>query len=128
MRRAQADVDTLKSIVMPYEEEIVALKQKVRDAYAQLDALEEQALKQELDRSRQELEVERGNVTALRAAWQRDNDQFLQQQRCQLADLRRMEGLLTEEQKSQLASLTARENKAREGEQSPVSGYWLKII
>ena len=49
------------------------------------------------------LELERQDHASLKRTWQMANDQFLSSQRQLLADVRRMESLLTAEQKIHIA-------------------------
>jgi len=51
----------------------------------------------------QQLEQERLDHTSLKRTWQMANDQFLSSQRQLLSDVRRMESVLTAEQKIHIA-------------------------
>lgn len=51
----------------------------------------------------QQLEQERLDHTSLKRTWQMANDQFLSSQRQLLSDMRRMESVLTAEQKIYIA-------------------------
>ncbi|XP_035213175.1 rab GTPase-binding effector protein 1-like isoform X2 [Stegodyphus dumicola] len=180
MRKAQEDAEMLRSLVVPLEEEIKALKDKLRatdeqlrlyeTAFADLvkglgsDALSEMIkgkgpaevvehldekltslsqglqaekasrsdlemyvavlntqkavmqedmdkIKLELQEVCQLLEKEKKEHVQLKRTWQMANDQFLEAQRLQIMDMRRMQSVLTSEQQRQISEMKRDEQK-----------------
>ncbi|GIY77172.1 rab GTPase-binding effector protein 1, partial [Caerostris darwini] len=183
MRKAQEDAEMLKSLVVPLEEEIKALKDKLRSTDEQLrvyetafanlvkglgsDSLSEMIkgkgpaevvehldekltslsqglqaekasrsdlemyvavlntqkavmqedmdkIKLELQEICQLLEKEKKEHVQLKRTWQMANDQFLEAQRLQIMDMRRMQSVLTSEQQRQIAEAKKRDERKME--------------
>ncbi|CAL4060506.1 unnamed protein product, partial [Meganyctiphanes norvegica] len=189
MKKAQEDAAVLRSLVEPLEEEILALKQKLRAQDAQLRAHEAQqaaslhtaelvapllegrettdlvkeldvklkgmsttleaekasradlelytailntqktALTEDVDRLRNSLaelrlnyEDERRQHRELKHTWQRANDQFLASQRLHLADMSRMQSVLTSEQLTKLEEIQRKEEQQQKEASVSTSG------
>lgn len=174
MRKAQEDAEMLRSLVVPLEEEIKALKDKLRSTDEHLrmyetafsglvkglgsDSLAEMlkgktpaevvghlddkltslsqglqaekasrsdlemyvavlntqksVMQDDMDRIKKELqevcellEKEKREHASLKRTWQMANDQFLEAQRLQFMDMRRMQSVLTSEQQRQVAEM-----------------------
>ncbi|KAK6190582.1 hypothetical protein SNE40_002416 [Patella caerulea] len=82
-------------------------------------------VRKELDEVCHLLEDEKSNHDSLKQTWQMANDQFLESQRLMMMDMRRMEGVLSQEQQRQIAELQkqdlereAQEKKVRELEEA----------
>ncbi|XP_055930940.1 rab GTPase-binding effector protein 1-like isoform X2 [Argiope bruennichi] len=183
MRKAQEDAEMLRSLVVPLEEEIKALKDKLRSTDEQLreyetafanlvkrvgsDSLSEMVkgkgpaevvehldekltslsqglqaekasrsdlemyvavlntrkavmqedmdkIKSELQEVCQLLEKEKKEHVQLKRTWQMANDQFLEAQRLQIMDMRRMQSVLTSEQQRQIAELKKKDERKME--------------
>ncbi|CAL1298748.1 unnamed protein product [Larinioides sclopetarius] len=183
MRKAQEDAEMLRSLVVPLEEEIKALKDKLRSTDEQLreyetafanlvkrvgsDSLSEMVkgkgpaevvehldekltslsqglqaekasrsdlemyvavlntrkavmqedmdkIKLELQEVCQLLEKEKKEHVQLKRTWQMANDQFLEAQRLQIMDMRRMQSVLTSEQQRQIAELKKKDERKME--------------
>lgn len=71
-------------------------------------------LKKELGQICKCLASERHAHSELKRTWRHANDQFLQAQRQQMTDMRRMQGVLTEEQSRQISELKRSEDKEAE--------------
>lgn len=93
----------------------VAVLQKQKDvAQDNVDKLEK-----DLKDVCQILEKEKAKYDSLMQTWQMANDQFLESQRLQMMDMRRLESVLTEEQQRQVAVLQ-REDLQREEQEKRV--------
>ncbi|ESO97854.1 hypothetical protein LOTGIDRAFT_228394 [Lottia gigantea] len=82
-------------------------------------------VRKELDEVCALLEEEKSNHDSLKQTWQMANDQFLESQRLMMMDMRRIEGVLSQEQQRQIAELQkldsdreAQEKKVRELEEA----------
>ncbi|XP_022242790.1 rab GTPase-binding effector protein 1-like isoform X2 [Limulus polyphemus] len=185
MKKAQEDSEILKSLVVPLEEEISILKEKLRytsdqlkiyetafsslvnglgseslvdvmkdqnpvDVLGQLDEkltslnkglqaekssrsdlemyvavlnTQKEVMQEDMDHVRKELqevcqllEQEKKEHAALKRTWQMANDQFLEAQRLQISDMRRMQSVLTAEQLRQVTELQRKDEERMEQE------------
>ncbi|PAA87113.1 hypothetical protein BOX15_Mlig027921g1 [Macrostomum lignano] len=114
MVRAKRDVEVLKSIVAPYQEEVASLKSRLREAEERRDrdaaAWEQRRLVQQ-----QQLELERRNTEALKLSLNRLNEQYLGQQRRLSSENRHLVGLLDDDQKQALADFRTRKSGGSAG-------------
>ncbi|XP_041455929.1 rab GTPase-binding effector protein 1-like isoform X1 [Lytechinus variegatus] len=186
MLKAQKDTELLRAVVVPLENEIESLKQKLSDVHSDNRLLQarlkkaigskdfsdavpsaddcevtkddinilnekikdlnkvletekaartdlelyvavlgkqKQVMQDEGDEMRTELkdvccilEQEKQAHSQLQQTWQMANDQFLESQRLQMMDMRRMESVLTEEQQRQIAELLKKDQEREEQE------------
>ncbi|XP_060060225.1 rab GTPase-binding effector protein 1 isoform X2 [Erinaceus europaeus] len=119
MKKAQEDAEKLRSVVMPMENEIAALKDKLTEAEDKIKELE--ASKEDAEKLRKELhevchllEQERQQHNQLKHTWQKANDQFLESQRLLMRDMQRMEIVLTSEQLRQVEELKKKDQEEDE--------------
>ncbi|XP_047612850.1 rab GTPase-binding effector protein 1 isoform X3 [Phacochoerus africanus] len=119
MKKAQEDAEKLRSVVMPMEKEIAALKDKLTEAEDKIKELE--ASKEDAEKLRKELhevchllEQERQQHNQLKHTWQKANDQFLESQRLLMRDMQRMEIVLTSEQLRQVEELKKKDQEEDE--------------
>ena len=63
------------------------------------------------------LEQEKSGRSQLQQTWQMANDQFLESQRLQMMDMRRMESVLTEEQQRRVEELAQKDKEREEQEE-----------
>lgn len=180
MRKAQEDAEMLRSLVVPLEEEIKVLKDKLRSTDEQVQMYEKAfsglvnglgsnpfaevvsgktpteviehldetygslsqglqaekasrsdlemyvavlntqktVMQDDMDRMKKQLEevcslleMEKREHSALKQTWQMANDQFLESQRLQIMDLRRMQSVLTKEQQRQIWEMKKKEEQ-----------------
>uniref|UniRef100_A0A8C2S7U7 Rab GTPase-binding effector protein 1 n=1 Tax=Capra hircus TaxID=9925 RepID=A0A8C2S7U7_CAPHI len=136
MKKAQEDAEKLRSVVMPMEKEIAALKDKLTEAEDKIKELEASKVKElnhylEAEKScRTDLEMyvavlntqksvlqedqERQQHNQLKHTWQKANDQFLESQRLLMRDMQRMEIVLTSEQLRQVEELKKKDQEEDE--------------
>ncbi|XP_064090449.1 rab GTPase-binding effector protein 1-like isoform X2 [Macrobrachium nipponense] len=76
-------------------------------------------LRTQLGELRQSYETERRQHRDLKHTWQRANDQFLEAQRLHLADMRRLQAVLTFDQQKKLEDLQRSENGGNVSETKP---------
>ncbi|XP_021550262.1 rab GTPase-binding effector protein 1 isoform X3 [Neomonachus schauinslandi] len=144
MKKAQEDAEKLRSVVMPMEKEIAALKDKLTEAEDKVKELnhyleaekscrtdlemyvavlntQKSVLQEDAEKLRKELhevchllEQERQQHNQLKHTWQKANDQFLESQRLLMRDMQRMEIVLTSEQLRQVEELKKRDQEEDE--------------
>ncbi|GAB5580396.1 rab GTPase-binding effector protein 1 isoform X1 [Prionailurus iriomotensis] len=144
MKKAQEDAEKLRSVVMPMEKEIAALKEKLTEAEDKVKELnhyleaekscrtdlemyvavlntQKSVLQEDAEKLRKELhevcrllEQERQEHNQLKHTWQRANDQFLESQRLLMRDMQRMEVVLTSEQLRRVEALRRRDQEEDE--------------
>ncbi|MCI4394566.1 hypothetical protein PGIGA_G00170280 [Pangasianodon gigas] len=142
MKKAQEDAEKLRSVVMPMEHEIAALKAKLTSAEERVKELEaakscrtdlemyvavlntqKSVLQEDAEKLRKELhevchmlELERQQHNQLKHTWQRANDQFLESQRLLMRDMQRIESVLSSEQLRQVEEMKRRDQEEDEKE------------
>ncbi|PWA24362.1 hypothetical protein CCH79_00011923 [Gambusia affinis] len=119
MKKAQEDAEKLRSVVMPMEQEIAALKAKLSSAEDRVKELEASKVKElnhvlEAEKScRTDLEM---YVAVLNTQKSRANDQFLESQRLLMRDMQRIESVLSSEQLRQVEEMKKKDQEEDERE------------
>ncbi|PIK56491.1 putative rab GTPase-binding effector protein 1 [Apostichopus japonicus] len=131
VEKLQAKVEDFQRSKDPAEEvkEVISLLDTEKSCRADLelfvgvlqtkkDVAEENADKFEKDLKNvcEILEKEKSKLGALTQTWQMANDQFLESQRLQMMDMRRLESVLTEEQQRQVEVLKKEDQQREEQE------------
>uniref|UniRef100_G3QCF9 Rab GTPase-binding effector protein 1 n=1 Tax=Gasterosteus aculeatus aculeatus TaxID=481459 RepID=G3QCF9_GASAC len=135
MKKAQEDAEKLRSVVMPMEHEIAALKARLTTAEDRVRELEASKVKElnhvlEAEKSCRtdlemyvavvsitfkvtvmNLELERQQHNQLKHTWQRANDQFLESQRLLMRDMQRIENVLSSEQLRQVEEMKRKDQE-----------------
>ncbi|KAG1693767.1 Rab GTPase-binding effector protein 1 [Nymphon striatum] len=196
MQKAQANAEMLRSLVVPLEKEIYALKEDLKskeeklklynesknvtmfdspnhlvntvktnqsqDAFGDLDEkvnnlsldleaekssrsdlemyvgvlnAQKNVLQSENEKIQHELkeicimlENEKRDHVGLKQTWQRANDQFLESQRLQIIEMRRMQSVLSEEQQRQIASIQKQEAEKQKQQEMEIGMLRLQEL